>query len=189
MDFMLRFLGGNLLWIVPLVAIIIYIIIRVIINRIGGLGAIKTVFNEFLDGMGLILKLALATWQGILGLIAYYMPTLHVNLSVTPIPDGVKGGLLILVIAGVLCVLIAAAINFSTMSKWTIIVDLWASAFWSLAYIGLLGYQYGQHDILFWIMAPLCFTLLELALSTFAGIQNAWNKNPSQLERAVLKAA
>jgi len=117
-------------------------------------------------------------WPGIIFFICWMIPEFHQPIEIPP-QDNVKNWMIVMGFASFFLALISIEASYYLRRKWMIIGNLNTALFWCLVF----GYVLGRNGFEYWTVIPFVASLVEAFFGNLAGVQNAWNKNPAQIER------
>jgi hypothetical protein len=121
---------------------------------------------------------ALFSWPIVIFAICWWIPAFHQPVRIPP-QDDVKNWMLIIVFASFLLAFVSIEASYYLRKKWMIVGNLITAFLWAI----VIAIFTGANGLEYWTLLPFIASLIEAIGGTFAGVQNAWNKNPSQIER------
>jgi hypothetical protein len=121
---------------------------------------------------------ALFSWPIIIFAICWWIPQFHQPFRIPP-QDEVKNWMLVIAFASFLLAFVSIEASYYLRKKWMIVGNIITSQSWAI----VIALFTGANGSEYWTLLPLIASLIEAIGGTFAGVQNAWNKNPSQIER------
>jgi hypothetical protein len=121
---------------------------------------------------------ALFSWPIVIFAICWWIPEFHQPFRLPP-QDNVKNWMLIIVFASFLLAFVSIEASYYLRKKWMIVGNLITAQLWTV----VIAVFTGANDFQYWTLLPFLASLIETVGGTFAGVQNAWNKNPAQIER------
>jgi hypothetical protein len=121
---------------------------------------------------------ALFSWPIVIFAICWWIPEFHQPFRIPP-QDEVKNWMLVISFASFLLAFVSIEASYYLRRKWMIVGNLITSQSWAI----VIGVFTGANGFQYWTLLPFIASLIEAIGGTFAGVQNAWNKNPAQIER------
>lgn len=144
----------------------------------------KNLFARLVETMGWVWFLIMWMFPPILVGIGWVMPSLHQKVSL-PVPDTALRGILILFIIAVTGLIVQTMTASSPRTHLGALqLDQSVSIGWALILAAFAGVMYGKADLEWWVMLPTAYSGLEALLGGVFGLRNAFQKNPTQLQKS-----
>lgn len=163
---------------IAMVTLLVLVIIGVIWRE-----AVQTAFYGLAVSLGWLWVLILWVFPPVIMGIAWLFPELH-QVVAFPVPQEVLGSLWIPAIIGVVWFAAqwASAQNANTSFR-TLQRDLVVSILWAYLFNGIAVHQFALGNLQYWELLPAIFTSLEALLNAHTAINNAFQKNPTQMQK------
>lgn len=139
-------------------------------------------FRKFFEGVGAWWNVIAGSGGWMLLGFGYAMPSFRA-VAELPVPDKLKGGVAMLAVIAAAWALFDVITKFLASTKWLLFSGHLYSVLSALLLGGLAVYSYGSGGLRYFMIAPAFYSILLLCASGIAGIQNAWQKNPTQIQR------
>ncbi len=143
----------------------------------------RVVIDYFITTFELAITITLWMWPlAILGL-ASAVNVFHQPFRL-PLQDNVKDWFIVFIIICFVLDLMSVLASYVMKKKIMIMMNLTTGALW-FGVIGIFfGVSYGKTgEFEYWTVIPWLASMVECIVGIIGGTQNAWNKNPAQIER------
>jgi hypothetical protein len=144
--------------------------------------AILAIVDMIANAVGSAWQFIACSGALVLLVIGVFMPTFS-EPFVFPPQDKLKGGYAILAFVGALWMMFDLSTKYLTSQKGWLFVNLLTTAFIFALIYGLALYMLGAGKLPNYMVAPTIYSLVLLFGGILAGVQNAWQKNPTQIQR------
>jgi len=145
--------------------------------------AVRAIFYGLAVSLGWLWTLILWLFPPVLMGIAWLFPDLH-QVVVIPPPDEVLGSLWIPALIGIVWFAAQWVMAQDSNTRYrTLQLDLVVSILWAYLFLGIAVYQFALGNLQYWMLAPAVFTAFEALLNAHTSINNAFQKNPTQMQK------
>jgi hypothetical protein len=139
-------------------------------------------FKGFFTSMGANWNLIAASGAWVLLGVGYTMPTFRAVMTL-PLDEKLKGGIAILAVVGAVWAIFDIVSKFLVSSKAVLFGIMLYTAFNAMLFTGLAWSFHASGELRTFMVAPALYSGMLLFAGILAGVQNAWQKNPTQIQR------
>lgn len=136
-----------------------------------------------MQGLGHMWTIAMWLFPPILLGIAYVFPALREAATITISDAALRSIIWPVVLGGLWLVFQVLAAGNTNTSYRTLQLDLAVSFMWGLVFSGLVVHHNATGTLQYWHVIPALFTVPEAFINTVVAINNAFQKNPTQMQK------
>lgn len=162
------------LWMPRIIVLVIAVLVVLSIYKKG--------FKGFFTSMGANWNLIAASGAWVLLGVGYSMPTFRAVMTL-PLDDKLKGGVAILAVVAAVWAIFDIVSKFLMSSKAVLFGVTLYTAFNAMLFTGLAWSLHASGELRTFLVAPALYSGIILFAGILASVQNAWQKNPTQIQR------
>lgn len=163
---------------IVMIALVVLTILGIIFRR-----QVVGFVNGLMLALGWFWVLIIWVFPPILMGIAWLFPGTH-ELVAYPVTDNALRGLIVPSTLGIVWFAAQWATAQSANTGYRALqADLVVSILWAYLFVGIAVSQFTVDKLLYWQLLPAVFTATEALMNAITAINNAFQKNPTQLQR------